>query len=114
VLLDSRIRPNYIGAAVPPGTPPRGHIPGALSAPAADNLTEPGPFAEAETLRHLYAALGADGSRPVGVYCGAGISAALDVAALATLGIEAAMYPGSWSAWSADPARPVMVGGVPG
>jgi len=114
VLLDSRIRPNYIGATVPPGSPTRGHIPGAFSAPAADNLTEPGPFAEAETLRHLYAALGADGSRPVGVYCGAGISACLDVAALATLGIEAAMYPGSWSAWSADPTRPVMVGGLPG
>jgi thiosulfate/3-mercaptopyruvate sulfurtransferase len=113
VLLDSRIRPNYIGAAVLPGAPPRGHIPGALSAPAADNLTEPGPFAEAETLRHLYAALGADGSRPVGVYCGAGISAAVNVAALASLGIEAAMYPGSWSAWSADPSRPVVVGGRP-
>jgi thiosulfate/3-mercaptopyruvate sulfurtransferase len=113
VLLDSRIRPNYIGAVVPPGAAPRGHIPGALSAPAADNFTEPGPFAEAETLRHLYAALGADGSRPVGVYCGAGISAAVNVAALASLGIEAAMYPGSWSAWSADPSRPVVVGGRP-
>lgn len=114
VLLDSRIRPNYIGATVAPGHAPRGHIPGALSAPAADNLTEAGPFAEAETLRHLYAALGADGSRPVGVYCGAGISAAHDVLALASFGIEAAMYPGSWSAWSADPARPVVVGGLPG
>jgi thiosulfate/3-mercaptopyruvate sulfurtransferase len=102
------------GATVPAGLPPRGHIPGALSAPAIDNLTEPGPFAEAETLRHIYAALGADGSRPVGVYCGAGISAALNVAALASIGIEAAMYPGSWSAWSADPARPVVVGGKPG
>ncbi|MGG5808572.1 sulfurtransferase [Falsiroseomonas sp. CW058] len=113
VLLDSRIRPNYIGAAAAPGQPKRGHIPGALSAPATDNLTEPGPFAEAETLRHLYAALGAEGSRPVGVYCGAGISAALNVLALASLGIEAAMYPGSWSAWAADPARPAIVGGKP-
>jgi thiosulfate/3-mercaptopyruvate sulfurtransferase len=114
VLIDSRVRPNYIGGAVPEGAPKRGHIPGALSAPAADNFTEPGPFADAATLRHLYAALGADGSRTVGVYCGAGISAAVNVAALASLGIEAAMYPGSWSAWSADPARPVMVGGLPG
>jgi thiosulfate/3-mercaptopyruvate sulfurtransferase len=113
VLLDSRVRPNYIGGAVPPGAPARGHIPGAQSAPAADNFTEPGPFADAATLRHLYAALGADGTRPVGVYCGAGISAAVNVAALASIGIEAAMYPGSWSAWSADPARPVVVGGRP-
>jgi thiosulfate/3-mercaptopyruvate sulfurtransferase len=113
VLLDSRIRPNYIGAALPPGAPRRGHISGALSAPAADNLTEPGPFAKAETLRHLYVALGADGSKPVGVYCGVGISACVNVAALATLGIEAAMYPASWSGWSADPSRPVVVGGRP-
>jgi thiosulfate/3-mercaptopyruvate sulfurtransferase len=113
VLLDSRIRPNYIGGAVADGTPKRGHIPGALSAPAADNFLEAGRFADAETLAHLYAALGADGRRPVGVYCGAGISAAVNVAALASIGIEAAMYAGSWSAWSADPARPVVVGGRP-
>jgi thiosulfate/3-mercaptopyruvate sulfurtransferase len=114
VLLDTRVRPNYIGGATPSGAPRRGHIPGSISTPVADIFTEPGPIADAETLRHLAAALGADGTRPVGVTCGAGISAALGVAALASIGIEAAMYPGSWSAWSADPERPVMVGGVPG
>jgi len=114
VLLDSRVRPNYIGATVAPGAPRRGHIPGSLSAPAFDNLTEAGTFAEAETLRHLYAALGADGTRPIGVSCGAGVSAAHNVAALASLGIPAAMFVGSWSAWSADPARPVIIGGLPG
>ena len=78
-----------------------------------DALNEDGTFAAAETLRLLYGALGADGSRVVGTTCGAGISAAHGVAVLASLGIEAAMYPGSWSAWSADPARPVVVGGMP-
>jgi thiosulfate/3-mercaptopyruvate sulfurtransferase len=114
VLLDTRIRPNYIGGRTAPGEAPRGHIPGALSAPAADTLTEPGPFTDGETLRHLYAALGVDGTRKVGVYCGAGISACHGVLALASIGIEAAMWPGSWSAWSADPARPVAIGGLPG
>jgi thiosulfate/3-mercaptopyruvate sulfurtransferase len=99
------VRSNYIA---------RGHIPGSVSAPIADVFTEAGPFADAETLRHLFAALGADGTRPIGVTCGAGISAALGVAALASVGIEAAMFPGSWSAWSADPERPVVVGGWPG
>jgi thiosulfate/3-mercaptopyruvate sulfurtransferase len=113
VLLDSRIRANYIGGAAPEGAPKRGHIPGAWSAPAADNFLESGAFADAATLAHLYAALGADGSRPVGVYCGAGISAAVNVAALASIGIKAAMYPGSWSAWSANADRPVVVGGRP-
>lgn len=114
VLLDSRIRANYIGAAVVSGQPRRGHIPGSVSAPAIDNLTEAGTFAEAETLRHLYAALGADGRRAVGVSCGAGISAAHAVAVLASIGVEAAMYPGSWSSWIADPERAVVVGGQPG
>ncbi|HEV7263423.1 MAG TPA: rhodanese-like domain-containing protein [Falsiroseomonas sp.] len=114
VLLDTRVRPNYIGGPTPQGAARRGHIPGSVSAPVADIFTEAGPIADAATLRHLFAALGADGSRPVGVTCGAGISAALGVAALASIGIEAAMYPGSWSGWSADPERPVTIGGLPG
>lgn len=114
VLLDTRVRVNYIGGTVPPGAPRRGHIPGSVSAPAADALMEDGRFADAETLRHLFSALGADGSRPVGFTCGAGISAAHGVAALASVGVTAAMFPGSWSAWSADPVRPVVVGALPG
>lgn len=114
ILLDARIRPNYIGGPSADGAPPRGHIPGALSAPAPDNVTDYGNFADSDVLAELYAALGADGSRPVGVYCGAGMSAAHTVLALAAVGIEAAMYPGSWSQWVADPTRPVVRGGRPG
>ncbi|MCQ4160345.1 rhodanese-like domain-containing protein [Roseomonas sp. GC11] len=114
VLLDSRIRPNYIGGPVAPGEAPRGHIPGARSLPAPENLDATGHFRPLEELRALYAAQGADGTRPVGVYCGAGVSAAHDVAVLMMLGISAPMYPGSWSAWSADPARPVAIGAEPG
>lgn len=113
VLLDARIRPNYIGGRSEPGQPPRGHIPHALSAPAPDNVTDYGNFTDAETLKEMYRVLGADGSRPVGVYCGAGMSAAHSVLALASIGIEAAMYPGSWSAWVSDPARPVVTGADP-
>ncbi|GBQ67088.1 rhodanese-related sulfurtransferase [Ameyamaea chiangmaiensis NBRC 103196] len=114
VLLDTRIAPNYRGGDVPPGTPARGHIPGAINVPAPDTLTPDGHFADLATLRSLYAATGADGNRPVGVYCGAGVSAAHTVAALMMLGIDAPMYPGSWSAWSADPSRPVATGPEPG
>jgi thiosulfate/3-mercaptopyruvate sulfurtransferase len=113
VLLDARIRPNYIGGKTAPGQPPRGHIPHALSAPAPDNVTDYGNFTDAETLREMYRVLGADGSKPVGVYCGAGMSAAHTVLALASIGIDAAMYPGSWSAWVSDPERPVVSGGNP-
>lgn len=114
VLLDTRIAPNYCGGDVPAGSPARGHIPGAVNVPAPDNLTPDGHFSDFVTLRSLYTATGADGSRPVGVYCGAGVSAAHTVAALMMLGIDAPMYAGSWSAWSADPCRPVAIGPEPG
>lgn len=114
VLLDARIRPNYIGGPVAAGQPARGHVPGAISAPAPDNVTDYGNFTDSATLREMYRVLGADGTTPVGVYCGAGMSAAHTTLALAAIGISAAMYPGSWSQWVTDPTRPVVMGGLPG
>jgi thiosulfate/3-mercaptopyruvate sulfurtransferase len=52
--------------------------------------------------------------REVGTYCGSGVTAAQEVLALELAGQPAALYVGSWSAWSADPARPVAVGPDPG
>jgi thiosulfate/3-mercaptopyruvate sulfurtransferase len=113
LLLDARIRPNYIGGPAAAGQPPRGHIPHAISAPAPDNVTDYGNFTDSATLTEMYRALGADGRKPVGVYCGAGMSAAHTVLALAAIGIDAAMYPGSWSAWVSEPSRPVVSGAHP-
>uniref|UniRef100_UPI003100BECD sulfurtransferase n=1 Tax=Neorhizobium sp. EC2-8 TaxID=3129230 RepID=UPI003100BECD len=113
VLLDARIRPNYIGGSIAEGQPARGHIPYAISAPAPDNVTDYGNFTDSATLKEMYRALGVDGSCDVGVYCGAGMSAAHTVLALAAIGIPAAMYPGSWSAWVSDATRPVITGADP-
>ncbi|KAG5717285.1 hypothetical protein E4T56_gene17929, partial [Termitomyces sp. T112] len=71
------------------------HIPGAWSIPAAANLAPDGRFAGVDQLRDLYAPTGALDGGEVGVYCGAGVSAAHDVLALALLGVDAAMYPGT-------------------
>ncbi|MFJ5986176.1 rhodanese-like domain-containing protein [Lentzea sp. NPDC092896] len=105
VLLDARAAERYRGE-VEPIDPRAGHIPGARSAPTAANLKD-GAFLSTEELRAKYADLdGAD----VGVYCGSGVTAAHEIAALAIAGVDAALFPGSWSAWSSDPERPVATG----
>ncbi|WP_445519332.1 sulfurtransferase [Streptomyces sp. NEAU-174] len=109
VLLDARAAERYRGE-VEPIDPVGGHIPGAVSAPTAENVTDDGHFLPAERLAERFAALGATGDAEVGVYCGSGVSAAHQVLALAVAGVPAALYVGSWSEWSSDSARPVATG----
>ena len=108
VLLDARAAERFRGE-VEPMDPVAGHIPGAQNRPAAANA--PGGFwaGEAE-LRTAFAQLGADGTAPVGVYCGSGVTACHNAFALALIGQEATLYPASWSGWSADPDNPVATG----
>lgn len=113
VLLDARAGERYRGE-VEPVDPRAGHVPGATSAPTVQNLTEAGWLRERAELLDRFARLGvtpaaADAPR-VAAYCGSGVTAAHTVAVLASLGIEAALFPGSWSQWSNDPARPVATG----
>ena len=105
VLLDARAGERYRGEREPVD-PRAGHIPGAVSAPTAENLASDGRFRSRAELAGRFRDLGATG-RPVGVYCGSGVTAAHEVAALAVAGINAALYPGSWSQWSNHPERPV-------
>ncbi len=114
VLIDARGPDAYRGDKAEPGKPAEGHIPGAINVPTSGNLTADGRFAEAGAIRDRFAALGIDGSQSIGVYCGGGVAAAHQILALATAGIDAALFPGSWSAWSSDPARPVATGSHPG
>lgn len=109
VLLDARAGERYHGE-VEPVDPKAGHIPGARSAPTTGNLAADGRFLAPEALRERFAAVGADGSQPVAVYCGSGVTAAHEVAALAIAGVDAALYPGSFSQWSNHEDLPVAVG----
>ncbi|WP_406236670.1 sulfurtransferase [Nocardia sp. NBC_01009] len=106
VLLDARAGERFRGE-VEPIDPQAGHIPGAHSAPTSANLDAAGRFRAADELRSRFAQFG---SGPVAVYCGSGVTAAHQVAALAVAGVQAALYPGSWSQWSNDPKRPIATG----
>lgn len=112
VLLDARAGERYRGEQEPVD-PRAGHIPGALSAPTGENLDGDGRFRSLTELVERFRGLGI-GQGPVGVYCGSGVTASHEIAALAIAGIEAALYPGSWSQWSADADRPVATGAEPG
>ena len=109
-LLDARPRAAYVGDPAKAGT---GHIPGALHAPSGDNIAD-GKFKSNDDLHARFSSLGADRSMKIGVYCGSGNAAAHAIAAMCAVGLEPALYVGSWSAWSADPSRRVATGAEPG
>lgn len=111
VLLDARAAARYRGE-VEPIDPVAGHIPGAVNAPTGDNVGPDDRFLAPEILRTRFAALGVNGvsGRPVGVYCGSGVTAAHEVLALELAGIEAGLYAGSWSEWITDETRRVAKG----
>lgn len=114
MLIDARARERFAGESEPVD-PVAGHIPGAVNVPTDRNLIAPraglhGQFLMPDDLGIVYAAAGVTRDGEVAVYCGSGVTAAHDVLALATLGIDAALYPGSWSEWVTDPQRPVATG----
>ncbi len=102
-LLDARAPERFRGD-VEPVDPVAGHIPGAKNLPSAAVLADDGTFLDDGSLAGLV-----DDGR-LGAYCGSGVTAAVVVAALATLGRDVALYPGSWSQWCSDPSRPIARG----
>ncbi len=112
MLLDARAGERYRGE-VEPLDPRAGHIPGAVSAPTSENIGPDGLFLSASELRERFAEMGITEEASVAVYCGSGVTAAHQIAALEVAGISAALFPGSFSAWSSDPERLVATGPTP-
>ena len=89
-----------------------GHIPGAVNHFFKRNLTAGGTFLQPEPLRaELRQTTGDVAPDHIVCYCGSGITACQNLLALQHAGLGGAqLYPGSWSEWCADPARPVSTG----
>jgi thiosulfate/3-mercaptopyruvate sulfurtransferase len=86
-----------------------GHIPGARNYFFQQNLGADKTFKSPETLRSQWMDVlqGHDPGNVV-MYCGSGVTACHNLLAMETAGLSGArLFPGSWSEWSADPARPV-------
>ena len=108
VLIDARAPERFEGRVEPIDRVP-GHIPGAVNHHYKDNLTAQGTFDSPAALHdhftHLLA--GRHPSQAI-VYCGSGVTACHNRLAMEHAGLPGArLYPGSWSEWSSDPARPV-------
>jgi thiosulfate/3-mercaptopyruvate sulfurtransferase len=101
-LLDARASERYKGETEPID-PVAGHIPGAENVPFAE-LAPQGRFPSPEELRERL------GDEPFVAYCGSGITACTLVLAGELAGVEARLYPGSWSEWSRR-GMPVETGG---
>jgi thiosulfate/3-mercaptopyruvate sulfurtransferase len=113
-LIDARAPERFRGE-VEPLDPVAGHIPGALNRPFLQNLQADGRFKPPAELRRelepLLRPTGGGLDAPVVHQCGSGVTACHNVLAQALAGLgEGTLYPGSWSEWCADPARPVARG----
>ena len=110
-LVDARAGERFRGE-VEPLDARAGHIPGARNRFFKDNLQADGRFKPAEQLRAEWGPLlsGPTG-QPVVQQCGSGVTACHNLLAMALAGGgTSVLYPGSWSEWSSDPARPAAVG----
>lgn len=117
-VLDARSAERFSGDVV--AIDPRaGHIPGAVSAPFSAVLDpDTKRFLPVAQLRAHFESLGVDadgsnsGDASAITYCGSGVSACVNILAMEHAGLPMArLYVASMSGWSADPERPLEVGG---
>ncbi len=111
LLIDAR-SPERFRGETEPLDPVAGHIPGSRNRPFTQNLDADGTFKHPAFLRAEFGALleGA-GEDQVVHLCGSGVTACHNLLAMEIAGINRTrLYPGSWSEWCADPARPVALG----
>jgi thiosulfate/3-mercaptopyruvate sulfurtransferase len=106
-VIDARPAERFAGA--PDNLDPlAGHIPGSRSVPCRENLDPDGRLLSAADLR---ARFGVDDAAEVISSCGSGVTACHNLLAMEQAGLgRGRLFPGSWSQWSRDPARPVQIG----
>ncbi|MCL3859663.1 sulfurtransferase [Actinotalea sp. K2] len=112
-LLDARSAERFRGE-VEPVDPVAGHIPGAQSCPTTALQEADGRYLAPSALREVLAPLVGGRQGPVTAYCGSGVTAAQLVLAGHEAGVDVGLYPGSWSHWVRDAARPVATGPAAG
>jgi thiosulfate/3-mercaptopyruvate sulfurtransferase len=110
-VLDARSAARFTGeeADPRPATHP-GHIPGSRNLPVGQIFNEDGTWKTGDALRSAFEGAGIDLAKPLVTTCGSGITASALAFGAHLLGVEAAVYDGSWSEWGADRTTPKATG----
>lgn len=106
ILLDARAGERFRGE-VEPMDPVAGHIPGAVNVPTLSALSDDNTFLSEVELTALFDRAGVHQGDDVVTSCGSGVTAGHQVLALSLVGIEAGLFPGSYSQWCRTPGLPI-------
>ena len=89
-----------------------GHIPGAANHFFKQNVGPDNTLLPSDQLRAQFEkTFGGRRADQIVMYCGSGVTACHNLLAMEHIGMRGAkLYPGSWSEWSSEPARPTEKG----
>ena len=109
-IVDARSAERFAGKAPEPRPGLRsGHMPGAFNVPF-QRVLDNGRLASRERIEEAFTAAGVDLDKPIITSCGSGLTAAILLLALDSIGKMPQLYDGSWSEWGSRPDLPVTRG----